>query len=63
MNPCALILAGVMMLRHLGESQAADRLQLAVDKVVQEGRYVTRDLNPPQPVGTKEMADRIIHFL
>ena len=63
MNPCALILAGVMMLRHLGESQAADRLQRAVDMVVQEGIYVTRDLNPQQPVGTKEMADRIIHFL
>ncbi len=34
-----------------------------VDMVVQEGRYVTRDLHPPQPVGTTEMADRIIHFL
>jgi isocitrate dehydrogenase (NAD+) len=63
MNPCALILAGVMMLRHLGETPAADRLQKAVDRVVQEGRYVTKDLNPQQSVGTKEMADRIIHFL
>jgi isocitrate dehydrogenase (NAD+) len=63
MNPCALILAGVMMLRHLGETPAADRLQKAVDRVVQEGRYVTKDLNPQQSVGTREMADRIIHFL
>jgi len=31
--------------------------------VVQEGRYVTKDLNPQQPVGTKAMADRIIHYL
>jgi len=63
MNPCALILAGVMMFRHLGETPAADRLQKAVDTVVQEGRYVTKDLNPQQPVGTKAMADRIIHYL
>ena len=63
MNPCALILAGVMMLRHLDELPAAERLQAAVEKVVREGRYVTRDLNPQQGVGTREMADRIIHFL
>ena len=63
MNPCALILAGVMMLRHLGEFPAAERLQAAVEKVVREGQYVTKDLNPRQPVGTREMAERIVHFL
>jgi isocitrate dehydrogenase (NAD+) len=63
MNPCALILSGAMMLRYLGESHAADRLQNAVDTVVREGLYVTKDLNPQQSVGSREMADRIIHYL
>jgi isocitrate dehydrogenase (NAD+) len=60
MNPCALILAGVMLLRYISEAAAADRLQNAVEAVVKEGRYVTRDLNPSAYVGTMEMADRII---
>ncbi len=60
MNPCALILAGVMLLRYISEAGAADRLQNAVEAVVKEGRYVTRDLNPSAYVGTMEMADRII---
>lgn len=60
MNPCALILAGVMLLRYISETRAADRLQNAVEAVVKEGRYVTRDLNPSSYVGTMEMADRII---
>jgi isocitrate dehydrogenase (NAD+) len=60
MNPCALTLAGVMLLRYLGESDAADRLQHAIEAVVKEGRYVTRDLNPSAYVGTIEMADTII---
>jgi isocitrate dehydrogenase (NAD+) len=59
MNPCALILAGVMLLKYLGETAAADRLQNSVEAVVKEGRYVTRDLNPSSYVGTMEMADRI----
>jgi len=63
MNPCALILSGAMMLSYLDESEAAHRLHSAVEAVIREGRYVTRDLNPQSPVGTKEMADRIIHFL
>ncbi|MCX5899059.1 MAG: isocitrate/isopropylmalate dehydrogenase family protein [Proteobacteria bacterium] len=63
MNPCALTLAGVLLLRYLGESDAADRLQHAVEAVVKEGRYVTRDLNPAAYVGTMEMADTIIKRL
>lgn len=63
MNPCALILSGAMMLNYLGEEEAAHRLYVAVEAVVREGCYVTRDLNPQSYVGTKEMADRIIHFL
>jgi len=63
MNPCALILSGVMMLNYLGETKAAHRLHGAVEAVIGEGHYVTKDLNPELYVGTREMADRIIYFL
>ncbi len=59
-NPCALILAGVLMLRHLGETGAADRIESAVSDVIRDGTRVTRDLNPDGPVGTKEMTDAIV---
>jgi isocitrate dehydrogenase (NAD+) len=66
-NPTALILSGVLMLRHLGETQAADRLEQAVADVIAEGRYVTYDLKPhrddPTAVGTQEMADAICRRL
>ncbi|HHW11229.1 MAG TPA: isocitrate/isopropylmalate dehydrogenase family protein [Firmicutes bacterium] len=63
-NPSALILSGVMMLRHIGEEEAADRLENALTEVLAEGKYVTYDLKPvrhdPSAVGTKEMTDAII---
>lgn len=63
-NPTALILAGMMMLRYLGEEDAATRLETAVAAVIAEGRYVTYDMkanrDDPTAVGTKEMADAII---
>jgi isocitrate dehydrogenase (NAD+) len=63
-NPIATILSGVLMLRHLGEPAAANRVEDAVTHVVSEGRHVTYDLKPtrddPTAVGTKEMADAII---
>ncbi len=63
-NPVAMILSGVMMLHHLGEREAAERLDAAVAEVLREGRFVTYDLKPnrndPTAVGTKEMADAII---
>jgi isocitrate dehydrogenase (NAD+) len=63
-NPVAMILSGVMMLEHLGEREAADRLDRAVIEVLREGRHVTYDLKPdrndPTAVGTKEMTDAII---
>jgi isocitrate dehydrogenase (NAD+) len=62
-NPCALILAGAMMLRHLNEPDAAGRIEQAVAGVVREGTHVTRDLNPVNPVGTREMADAVIRKL
>ena len=64
-NPAAMILSGVMMLEHLGEREAARRLEEAVRAVIREGRFVTYDLkadrNDPSAVGTREMADAIIN--
>jgi isocitrate dehydrogenase (NAD+) len=59
-NPAAIVLASVMMLRHLNEDAAADRIEKAVEAVISEGTFVTRDLNPQNPVGTKEMGEAII---
>lgn len=63
-NPTAMILSGVLMLRYIGERDAADRLEKAVAKVLKEGRAVTYDLkadkNDPTAVGTSQMADAII---
>ncbi len=63
-NPMAAMLSGVLMLRHLGETAAADRLEKAVAAVIAEGRDVTYDLKPssddPTAVGTSQRADAII---
>ena len=59
-NPCAVILAAVMMLDYLGESEAASKIEIAVAKVIKEGTHVTRDLNATNYVSTDKMADRII---
>lgn len=59
-NPAAVIMAGVMMLNHLGEFEAASRVQQALEKVVKEGINVTPDLNPASKCGTKEMGDAIV---
>ena len=62
-NPTALILSGMLMLHHLGESKAADKLERAVADVIKEGKDVTYDLkldrNDPTAVGTQEMAAAI----
>ncbi|MFA6216104.1 MAG: isocitrate/isopropylmalate dehydrogenase family protein [Candidatus Omnitrophota bacterium] len=66
-NPTAMILSGVLMLRHIGEENAADRLEKAVKDILAEGKFVTYDLKPhlndPTAVGTQEMADAIIQKL
>ena len=63
-NPTANILSGALMLRHLGEIEAAKRVEDAVAAVVAEGKNVTYDLkasrDDPSAVGTREMADAII---
>jgi isocitrate dehydrogenase (NAD+) len=62
-NPCALILSAVLMLRHLKETEAANKLENAVASVIAEGKQVTYDMKPdrndPTAVGTKEMANAI----
>ncbi len=62
-NPSALILAAAMMLEHIGEKEAAARVEKAVASVIKEGKKVTKDLNPSTPVSTDEMADAIIKNL
>jgi len=66
-NPTAMILTGVMMLRYLKEDFYADKLEEAVKAVLKENKYVTYDLKPstddPTAVGTKEMADAIISYI
>jgi isocitrate dehydrogenase (NAD+) len=63
-NPTATILSGVLMLRHLGEAEAAEKVQNGVAAVIAEGQNVTYDMKPtrddPTAVGTQEMADAII---
>src|SRR5579875_364608 len=63
-NPTAMILSGMMLLRHVNENDAADRLEHAVSTVIAEGVNVTYDLKPhrddPTAVGTSEYADAII---
>jgi isocitrate dehydrogenase (NAD+) len=63
-NPMAQMLSGMLMLRHLGETEAADRLEGAIADVISEGRSVTYDMKParddPTAVGTSEVADAII---
>jgi isocitrate dehydrogenase (NAD+) len=63
-NPMALMLAGALMLRHIGERAAGDRLERAIAAVVAVGKDVTYDLKPdrddPTAVGTKEFADAVI---
>jgi isocitrate dehydrogenase (NAD+) len=63
-NPLAQILSGMLMLRHLGEVAAADRLELAITELIREGHSVTYDMKPtrddPTAVGTSEVADALI---
>mgnify|MGYP003393723627 CR=1 FL=1 len=63
-NPTAMILSGMLLLRYIGETSAADRLENAVAAVLKEGRNVTYDLksdrNDPTVCGTSQMADAII---
>jgi isocitrate dehydrogenase (NAD+) len=66
-NPTAMILSGKLMLDHLGEREAAQRLERAVASVIADGTRVTYDLKPtrddPTAVGTAEYADAVVEAL
>jgi len=63
-NPTALMLSGMLLLRHLEEREAADRLEGAIAELIRKGDKVTYDLKPtrddPSAVGTSEFADAVI---
>jgi isocitrate dehydrogenase (NAD+) len=63
----ALMLSGAMLLRHLGEAEAGDRVEAAVAGVIVEGRSVTDDLTPSREPGsgvsTAEATDAVLRRL
>ncbi len=67
MNPIAQMLSGMLMLRHLDEMEAADRLEAAIADLIREGKSLTYDMKPsrddPTAVGTSEVADALIEKL
>jgi len=66
-NPMAMMLSGVLMLRHIGEAKAADLLESAIAAVIKEGKSVTYDMkerrDDPAAVGTSQVADAVIKKL
>jgi isocitrate dehydrogenase (NAD+) len=66
-NPMAVMLSGVLMLRHLEEIAAADSLEGAIAAVIAEGKSLTYDMKPtrddPTAVGTSQVADAIVEKL
>jgi isocitrate dehydrogenase (NAD+) len=66
-NPMAVMLSGVLMLRHLGETHAADALEGAIARVIAIGKNVTYDLKEkrgdPTAVGTSQVADAVVEQL
>jgi isocitrate dehydrogenase (NAD+) len=66
-NPMAMMLSGMLMLRHLEETDAAERLERAIAAVVAEGESVTYDMKPsrddPTAVGTSQVGEAIIEKL
>jgi isocitrate dehydrogenase (NAD+) len=66
-NPMAVMLSGMLMLRHLREGAAADALEGAIAAVIAEGKAVTYDMKPrrddPTAVGTSQVADAVVEKL
>jgi isocitrate dehydrogenase (NAD+) len=64
MNPFAMMLSGVMMLRHLGEPDAARKMEDAIGAVIEEGKDVTYDMKPhrddPTAATTSRVAEAVI---
>jgi isocitrate dehydrogenase (NAD+) len=63
-NPTAMMLSAVLMLKHINENKAADALENAIAAVIKEGKYVTYDMKPtrddPSAASTSGMADAIV---
>jgi isocitrate dehydrogenase (NAD+) len=63
-NPLAMMLSGIMMLRHIGEMEAAEKLDKAIASIIKEGKYVTYDMKPspydPTAATTSGVADAVI---
>jgi isocitrate dehydrogenase (NAD+) len=63
-NPIAQMLSGVLMLHHIGETDAAVGLERAIADLISEGKSVTYDMKPrrddPTAVGTSDVADALI---
>ena len=57
-NPTALLMSSILMLEHLGEGAAAERIQAALVKVYKEGKHVTKDVGGT--AGTEEFTDAVI---
>jgi isocitrate dehydrogenase (NAD+) len=62
-NPTALILASAMMLNHLGEKEASEKIYTAIRETLKNPNEVTRDLNPNSKVGTKQFAEFIVQHI
>jgi isocitrate dehydrogenase (NAD+) len=66
-NPMAMMLSGMLLLRHIGETKAGDRLEKAIAAVIAEGKSVTYDMktrrDDPSAVGTSQVADAIVEKL
>jgi isocitrate dehydrogenase (NAD+) len=60
-NPTALLRSGILMLRHLGEQDAADKVKYAVHSVYREGKHVTRDMGGT--CSTNEFGDAVIEAM
>ena len=60
-NPTALIQTAVLMLKHIDEREAADRIQSALEKILAEGKVLTRDLGGQ--ANTIEFTEAVIHAL
>ena len=60
-NPTALLMSGIMMLKHLGERPAAASIEAAIEKVYRDGKKVTRDVGGS--AGTKEFTDAVIEAM
>ncbi len=60
-NPTAVLRSGILMLRHLGEQDAADKVKYAVHSVYREGKHITRDMGGTS--STNEFADAVIEAM